>query len=240
MRKVFLRAAAAVCVLFAAPALAETAGEPASAALLMQAAQKAKDFAQYRYAYTLDFWTSDGEKEISAKLRFDPRLQEGERWTLLAPAAEDLDKKTRKALKQMQKNDSGDEPILYDGLHEMIDDAELVSDTQTEAVFLAPVDEEDAPRDALEVYITLDKTAGYVSAIELKSKQPFKPAAVAKVNALNQIQRFSAPEEGGPALIATSETQVEGEAMFKSFASTTRQVFSEIERIEMPAEENDG
>ena len=61
MTKPILRAAAAACFFLAAPALAETAGEPASAALLMQAAQKAKDFAQYRYAYTLDFWTSDGD-----------------------------------------------------------------------------------------------------------------------------------------------------------------------------------
>ncbi|WP_428407371.1 hypothetical protein [Hyphococcus sp.] len=240
MRKPLLRIAAAGFVLFAAPAFAETVGEPASAALLMQAAKKAKDFAQqYRYAYTVDYWTSDGEKELSAKLRFDPRLEEGERWTLLSPSEDDLDKKARKALKQMQKNDGGDEPILYDGLHEMIDDAELVSDTETEAVFLAQVDEEDAPKDALEVYITLDKAAGYVSAIELKSKQPFKPAAVAKVNSLTQIQRFSAPQDGGPALIATSEAQVEGEAMFKSFASETRQVFSEIERVEVAAEETD-
>lgn len=231
MNQSFLGAFAGCVFLLTSTAQAETTGEPASAALLMQAAQTAKGFAQYRYAYTLDYWVSDGDKELSATLRFDPRLAEGERWTLLSPSEDDLDKKAVKALKKLQEGEMGDSPILYDGLHEVIGEADLVSETEKEAVFVAQVDDDNAPKDALEIYITLDKAGEYVSSIELKSKQPFKPAPIAKVNTLVQMQRFTAPQGDGPALIATSETQVEGEAMFKSFASETRQVFSEIEMV---------
>lgn len=236
MKPTALRIAAVCSLIFLSPAAAETAAEPSSTALLMEAAQTAKDFAKYRYAYTLDYRSTDGENEVTAKLRFDPRLEKGTQWTLLSPAEADLDKKARKALKQLQKGEMGDSPILYDGLHEIVGDAELVADSAKQAVFVAQVDDDDAPKDALEVYITLDKAGGYVSSIELKSKQPFKPAPVAKVNSLVQTQRFAAPAADGPALIATSDSQVEGEAMFKSFASETHQVFSDIERIKMPAE----
>ena len=235
MKPTVLRIAAACSLLLMSPAAAETASEPSSAALLIQAAQTAKDFAKYRYAYTLDYRSSDGENEIAAKLRFDPRLEKGAQWTLLSPAEADLDKKARKALKQLQEGDTGDRPILYDGLHEVVGEADLVSETESEAVFVAQVNDDEAPKDALEVYITLDKAGGYVSSIELKSKQPFKPAPVAKVNSLTQTQRFAAPAADGPALIATSESKLEGEAMFKSFANETFQVFSDIERIDMPA-----
>ena len=231
-----LAGAVACALFFTSPAHSEMMGETASAAILMQAAQKAKSFAaDYRYAYTVEHWTTNGKEELSVTLHFDPRREEGERWTLLSPAEEDLDKQARKTLKRLQKSEMADSPILYDQLDEIVGDAELVSETESEAVFVAQMNGEDAPKDALEAYITLDKTRGYVSTIELKSKQPFKPAAIAKINSLTQTQHFSAPQGDGPALIMTSEAHVEGEAMFKSFTNETRQVFSDIEMVDVPA-----
>lgn len=237
----FFRAAAAVCAftLLLSPASAETAPEGTSLTLLTQAAQKAEDFAQYRYAYTVEHWTRNGENETTLTLRFDPRLDGDARWQVLSPAEEALNKPQQKALKQLRKGEMEDSPILYDSLDDMIGDAELVSESKTEAVYVAQLDDDDAPKDALEVFITLNKPGAYISSIELKSKKPFKPAPVAKVKKLVQTQRFAAPEGDGPALIVTSEAHIEGEAMFKSFSTDTRQTFSEIEQVEIAVEESD-
>ncbi|MFC2951358.1 hypothetical protein ACFOOP_05430 [Marinicaulis aureus] len=234
-----LAAGACAAALFFSPANAETAPASASTALLAQAAQKARDFADYRYAYTVEHLTRTGEKEVAITLRFDPRLEGDARWQVLSPAEDALDKPQAKALKQLRKGEMEDSPILYDSLDEMIDDVELASENETEAVYVAQLDDDDAPKDALEVFITLNKPDAYISSIELKSKKPFKPAPVAKVMKLVQTQRFAAPEGNGPALIVSSEAHIEGEAMFKSFSTDTRQIFSEIEQVEVPAEESD-
>ena len=54
---------------------------------------------------------------------------------------------------------------------------------------------------------------------------------VAKVEHLIPSQTFAAPQGDEPALLASTEGVVEGEAMFKSFKQLTRQTFSDIEKV---------
>ncbi|MEO1137378.1 MAG: hypothetical protein AAFW68_12365, partial [Pseudomonadota bacterium] len=178
-------------------------------------------------------WTSDGKKETSVRVRFDPRLEEGEQWVLLSPAEDDLDKGAKKALRELQKSEMEDNPVLYEKLDEMIEVAELFSETDAQAVYVAQIDEEEFPKDALEVYITLDKPGAYVSQIEVRSKKSFKPMPIAKVTHLVQSQTFAAPEGDGPAFLASTEGTVEGEAMFRDFKQLTRQSFFDIEKVEV-------
>lgn len=223
-----------------APAGAEKALEHHAAPMLVAAAEKAAAFAGQHYAFTVDHWTTDGENEFSAKLRFDPRRESEEQWTLLEPSHEELGKAGRKALKALRNAETEGHPLLYDKLDEMIADAELAEETETEAVFVAQVNEDEFPKDALEVFITLDKPGGYVSRIDVKSKKPFKPMAIAKVEHLIQTQYFAAPHDGGPAFLARTEGVVSGEAMFRDFKSETRQVFSDIEPVEVEAADDAG
>lgn len=222
------------------PAAAEKALDHAAAPLLVAAAEKAAAHADNQYAFTVDHWMSDGEKETSVRVRFDPRREEGEQWALLAPAEDDLDKRAKKAFKQLQKTEMEDNPVLYEKLDEMIEVAELHSETDTQAVYVAQVDEEDFPKDALEVYITLNKPGGYVSQIEVRSKKAFKPMPIAKVTNLVQSQTFAAPEGDGPAFLASTEGTVEGEAMFRDFKQLTRQSFSDIEKVEVISAQGSG
>ncbi|WDI32874.1 hypothetical protein PUV54_06645 [Hyphococcus flavus] len=224
-------------LLLATPARAESALEHHTAPMLHAAAEKAAAFAENNYAFTVEHWSKEGDDEIVATVRFDPRREKGERWALLAPAYEDLNKAGRKALKALEKSKTEDHPLLYDKLNEMVEKAELVEETETHAVFVAQVDEDDFPKDALEVFITLDKAGEYVSSISVRSKKPFKPMPIAKVEHLIQTQHFAAPDEdGAPAFLARTEGIVSGEAMFRDFKSETRQVFSDIELVEIAAD----
>ena len=231
MARTLASLALAALVVCSFPALAEPALEHAAAPLLVAAAEKAKANAGNLYAFTVEHWSSNGEKETAATLRFDPRLPKGEQWTVLSPDEDHLDKGAKKALKQMRKMEMEDNPVLYEKLDEMIEVAEFREETAEEAVFVAQVDEEEFPKDALEVFITLNKPGAYVSKIEVRSKKAFKPMPVAKVEHLIQSQTFAAPQGDEPALLASTEGVVEGEAMFKSFKQLTRQTFSDIEKV---------
>lgn len=227
----FRLAPALAAVFLASPAAAEPALEHPAAPLLIAAAAKAKTNADNLYAFTVEHWSSNGEKEATVTLHYDPRLPEGEQWTVLSPDEDHLGKDAKKALKQMRKAEIEENPVLYEKLDEMIEAAEFVEETETEAVFVAQVDEEEFPKDALEVYITLNKPQAYVSKIEVRSKKSFKPLPIAKVDHLIQSQTFAAPEGDGPAFLASTEGVVEGEAMFKGFKQLTRQTFSDIELV---------
>jgi len=229
-----------VIACFLAPASAEKALDHALAPALHAAAEKAANYAQHDYAFTVDHWSREGDKEIAAKVRFDPRREKGEQWQVLEPAHDDLDKGAKKILKTLQKAEIEDHPLLYEKLDEMIEDAELVEETDAAAVLVAQVDEDDFPKDALEVYITFNKAGGYVSRIDVKSKKAFKPMAIAKVEHLVQTQFFAAPHDGGPAFLERTEGVVSGEAMFRDFKSETRQSFSDIELVEVATPDSAG
>lgn len=228
--------ASAFTLAHAGPAL-----EHNSAAALRTAAMVATVNAEYDYAFTVDHWSMEGDKETVAKLRFDPRLPEDEQWTVLAPAEEDLGKGAKKTLKalrngagEVEDGETQDHPLLYNRLDEMLEVAELHQETAEEAVFVAVVDEDDFPKDTLEVFMTLNKAGGYISRIDVKAKKPFKPLPIAKVTTLVQSQVFSAPAEpGAPAFLVRNEGLVAGKAMFRSFKQESRQTFSEIERVDM-------
>lgn len=217
---------------FSASAIAQ---EPSTALdQLRAAAETAMVQAATPYAFTVDAWSKENDEETNLKLRFDPRREEGEQWTVIGARAEDLDKKSRKALKALNKGDAGDSPLIYDGLTEFVGHAVLVEEKEDYAIFSSSINDEDTPqkvRDAIEVLIRLEKSAGYVSEISLRSKEPFKPAPIAKIKSMMQRQEYSAPVDGGPALLRFSESAAEGKAMMKSFVSETRRTFLDIEPV---------
>ncbi|WP_425410591.1 hypothetical protein [Hyphococcus sp.] len=241
MRRAVRRAVILFLFVFAAaPAQAEKALDHASAPMLRAAAEQAAVFAERHYAFTVDHQTIEGDKQFIAKLRFDPRHEDGAQWTVLEPAEDDLDKGAKKALKALRDMEHDGHPLLYDKLDEMLAQAEFARETDAEAVFVAQVEGEDFPEDALEVFITLDKAGGYVSRIDVKSKKAFKPMPIAKIEHLVQTQFFAAPHDNGPAFLTRTESLVEGSAMFKDFKSETMQVFSEIEMVEVEDGESAG
>jgi len=201
-------------------------------AVLAAAAAEAVAYGDTRFAFTLDHWSEQNGEELALRLRFDPRKARGEQWSLLNGSKDDLSKNQKKAFKQIQKTTNPDDALVYDRLGDELGNVVLVEETAEIAKFKAPVVDDELPPDALEMTVTLDKTAGYVSQIDVRALKPFKPAAVAKIKSMTQSQTYVVPDGGGFAMLQTSENEVAGKAMLKSFTSHSRQTYSDIVPID--------
>ncbi len=230
----------AICLFFfAASAQAEDA-PPQAADILTAAVAQAAANGDARYAFSVDFWSEQNGDELALRLRFDPRKASGEQWSVLDASIDDLSKDQKKAFKQFQKSETPDEALVYDTLGDELGGVVLAEETEAVAVFVGPVVSDDMPEGVLEMTITLNKTDGFVSQIDVRSKKPFKPMPVAKIKSMTQNQTYAAPNDDGVALLQMSEGAANGKAMLKSFASHTRQTYFDIERIDPPASSGAG
>lgn len=225
--------AAAFCVT-AAPVVATAAGETEAHAALKAAVAVAETNAKSRFAFTATFTDLKSEDGRSFVLRFDPRLPEGERWAALSPTAGALSKEDRKRFKNLRKSDDADDGLIYEGVAASLGEARLVSEDAAVAVFAAPIRDKETPEAvarAVEMTLILDKKDGYIRSISLKSKEPFKPAPVARVERMEQSRTYEPLQAGGPALMRSSESIAAGEAMFKKFDSHVRMEYRDFEAV---------
>ena len=233
MRHFVSAALCAVAVLaspvFVAPALAADEG---AAARLAAIASHAAEHADVRYAFTVDFQRTENDDRIAFKARYDPRVSQNNGWRLIDAAPEELDKKARKAFEELQAPEKGDEAIVYDKLGEALEKAELREETDAEAVFVAPIEDEDNPDGVMEIVIRMDKAAGHVSRIDIQSTQKFKPMAMVRVDAFRQTQFYAPSADGGPARLSKSEGEAKGKAFFNRFDTATVQTYSDIEIVD--------
>lgn len=204
---------------------------------LAAAVEKARTHGEERYAFTLDFRDLGNDDQRGFRVRFDPRRPPGARWTAVDPPADEYGKAEKAAFARMAKNDDADDALIYEGLEQSLAGARLLSADADKAVFSIPVSDPDTPaavKEALSATATLDRRKGHVAEVEIRSTKPFKPAAPVKIAAMRQLQRYEVLSPGGPALLIASESDAEGSAMFKSFASKARLLYSEIEKVEAP------
>lgn len=215
-----------------APSAADAARFEYAAAL-----QRAKAIGEARWAFTLTYTDEVANGVKSYTLRFDPRQPAGGRWLAVDPAAEKLSKDERKAFKRMSRNDDADDALVYDRLAETAAQAGLVSVDDDDAVFSIPITDPNLPekaRAALSATVRLDRKAGYVSSVEVLSKAPFKPAAIARVDSMRQSQVYAPAGPNGEILLISSQSQSAGEAMMKSFNSNVRMAYSDFEKVDAP------
>lgn len=234
MRIVAFAAASAFC--FISPALAEDI-EKAARAELRVAAEKAATLTDARFAFTatLEEINKEGARPLS--FRFDPRRPEGARWSAVSPAANQLTKDEKKTLAGFQKRNDADESIVYDDLVESLDDAAFLSGDASVATFSLPIDDEDMPkeaRSALDATLRFNRAQGFVEEVRVVSKRPFKPAAVAKVERMEQVQRYAPQGAAGPVTLVETRSFAKGKAMMKSFDQNIVVAYSAIEAVEAP------
>lgn len=231
-----MRVLAALAALFMGGAGAAN-DEAALLADFRRAVATAEQHAAARYAFTLDFEDLSEKKPRVFRVRFDPRKPAGARWTPVDPSADQYGKAEKAAFDRMTSNDEADEALVYETLAETLDETRLLSADAASAVFSIPVNSEETPaavREALAATATLDRKGSFISSIEIRSTRPFKPAAVARIKSMRQVQRYAAPVDGGPALLVATESDAEGSAMFKAFASKARIAYSEFEKVDAP------
>ncbi len=200
---------------------------------LLAAATLAEAHADARFAFSVEYRGKSKDKETLLQVRYDPRLPEGERWRLLDGSFDDLEKSAQDRIKKLESEERPDDAVVYDRIGDLIDTIELVDETDAAFIFRGPLVDDDLPDAPFEATLTLDKTEGHIERIELRALDSFKPAPVAKIKSFYQVQSFSAPTGGGPALIAESQNRVQGKAMFRSFAADVTQRFFDIERVDL-------
>ena len=211
--------------------------DDAALAELRAAIEKAEAHGADRYAFTLDFRDLGDKQQRTFRARFDPRLPAGARWTPIDPPAEQYGKAEKAAFARMAKNDEADDALVYDGLADALPGARLLSADAERAVFEIPVSDPGTPdevKKALAATAVLDRRTGHISSVEIRSVKPFKPAPVAKLTSMRQLQRYEPLAAGGPALMVASESDAEGSAMFRSFSSKARMTYSQIEKVDAP------
>ncbi|MEQ1929026.1 MAG: hypothetical protein ABL957_00645 [Parvularculaceae bacterium] len=221
--------AIAAAFLFSAAAQANEART-----LLDQAVAVAETHKATRYAFTLVYTDLKAPAAKSYTLRFDPRLPEGKRWSLLKPAEEALTKEERKRLKTLLKANDADDRLIYERLAPSAKEARLVAEDADTATFVGAVRDKDTPDSlarAVDMTMVLDKAGGYLRTISVKSKAAFKPAPVAKVERMTQIQSYEPIAPGGPALLRKAESSAAGEAMFKKFDQHVTMEYRDFERV---------
>lgn len=204
------------------------------------AVAKAEAHAGDRYAFTLDFRDLSDAEGRTFRVRFDPRKPPAARWSAIDPPAEQYGKEEKSAFERMTKNVEADDALVYDGLAESLAGARVIAADAARATLSIPISDPETPKEAKEALTAtavLDRRSGHVEEIEVRSLKPFKPAAVAKIKSMRQLQRYAVLTPGGPALLVASESDAEGSAMFKSFSSKARLTYSDIEKVDAPPRE---
>jgi hypothetical protein len=211
--------------------------ETAALAEFRAAVAIAEKHADDRYAFTLDFRDLSDKGERVFRVRFDPRKLSGARWSAVDPPADQYGKEEKAAFDRMTRNDEADDSLVYEGLAETLGETRLLSADANRAIFSIPLSDPETPasvKEALAATATLDRKGGFISSVEIRSTKPFKPAAVAKIKSMRQLQRYGAPAAGGPALLVATEADAEGSAMFRDFSSKARLTYSDIEKVDAP------
>ncbi|MCA8899728.1 MAG: hypothetical protein KDA53_00600 [Hyphomonas sp.] len=214
-----LPAAALLALAAALPAVADT---PLQKALAASADGPA-------YMFDLSY---DGE-ELTAKMRVDPSRPEGERMTLLSPAAADLTDEGRKQFESMREKSKGD-IWCADFADTVPTDAKLVSETGTTATYeFTPVPGKETDKDLRKIIkymkgaVTVSKETPGIVGFELTSKKAFKPMPIAKVESFRMnVACGFAPD--GRTHVTDLTVDISGSALMKKFTQSERQTISNL------------
>lgn len=199
---------------------------------LLDAIERAKALADQRWAFTAAFEDIAEAPGRVVRARFDPRKPAGERWSLVSE--QELSKKERQAFERLTRNDEADDALVYDRLGESVDGAAINATPET-ATFRLKIDDpkmSDEMRGALSAIATFDRRTEHVSDITVSSRMPFKPAPVAKVEKMRQVQRYAPVGPDGAVLMTEVESIATGSAMLKKFNARTRIVYSDFEKVD--------
>lgn len=205
--------------LAALPALADTPLETALAA--------PEDGPSYAFDLSID----DGD--LKADTHIDPSRPEGERLTLVAPDAAELDETASERLQSLKQNMTGDNIWCSRFSRNIPENAKLISESGEAAVYsFRPVGtEEDG--DMAKAYkhlsgrVTVSKNRPAILSYEMFSEKPFKPVLVAKVDSFSmKVNCDYAPD--GRTYVKDMSLDLSGSAMMQHFAQSERREITNL------------
>ena len=170
--------------------------------------------------------------DLKAEAQVDPSLPEGERLTLISPAADTLEGDAAERYEQLRENTSGDK-IWCSSFNENIPaDAKMISESGEAAVYsFTPLPGED--KESAKLYkhltgrVTVSKQAPGILAFEMFAEKPFKPAMVAKIDSFRmKVNCAAAPD--GRTYVRDMTMDVSGNAMMQPFNQSERREITNL------------
>jgi len=212
----------------------------ADSELVEQALQNMESERSLEWAFTETTLTED--KTIVK--RFDPQRPSGERWKLLTvngrePTADEMKRIERRNRRdEEQQSERADDDSEESAVSAMIEPGSLslIEENDSHAIYkFTPGAESEREKKMLahvDGHLEVDKAGPTVSSIKLESREPFSPAFGVKINEFMTHMTFAPLEEGGPALLQTVATRVEGRAfMVKKLDEDVKVAYSDWVRV---------
>lgn len=190
-----------------------------------------------RWAFTVDF---QGSEAIAFQAAFDPRLPEGERWSIVDVDLNDAPAGVKRAYEAMSDDPDADLDLVLDAETAMIEGDIARLDETGEAVVFGYLpsarhigDDEEAAEMAerLRAEATVERAGPRIASVRMYATESFKPVPVARIDEMEITYAFTTPEAGGPTFVAGSVTRVAGRAMFRGFAQTVTVTYRDFEKV---------
>lgn len=170
------------------------------------------------------FTESTLEDELVFTGRYDPRLPEGERWTLLSvdgrePTDEELEDYLDGKEDEYQWDDDNDES---DHQTNMVDfeTLELIEETDDHWIFSFVPDGDDLDGEEEQKFMEqvtatmkIVRDGHYLEYIDLRNEKTIKPAFSVRINDFRVRLTFGPAAEGGPIVQMSEEVRIKGRAL---------------------------
>ena len=146
--------------------------------------------------------------------RYDPRLDEDDRWQLISvDGREPTDKEARKYLHDKDEHDTASDSRTTRIVG--ADSLELLEDADDYWLFtFVPDDEEEAFIDSVDAKVKIMKDGRYVHSIDIRNHSDIKPGFGTKLTSLLMRLEFGHAAEDGPIVPKSITTHVTGRALF--------------------------
>ncbi len=180
------------------------------------ALQKVEQSTELKASFSMRLWISNNSPLV---YRFNT---ETENWTLLDGELGELSKKELKDIDKLKEDLSKPGALDYGDLRKEFQVKGLIEEKASHHLYEIELLEDgedmpDAMREALLVTLRVEKEPTIISHFQMQSKEPFKPAPIAKVQNLNISQQFFIPKGFDRPVLKKFHNKVSGSAMMRNF-----------------------
>jgi len=164
--------------------------------------------------------------------RFDPRLGEGERWSLISLNRREPTEKEAREYANDKEEDGGSSDSQTTGIVRS-DSLELLEETDDYWLFtFVPDDDETTFTENVDAKVKIIKAGHYVESIDIRNHSDIKPGFGTKISRFVMQLDFGPAADGGPIVPLSINVHVTGRALlFIGFDETEETRYSDFEHV---------
>lgn len=182
------------------------------------------------------FTESSLNEELLFVARFDPGLEEDERWSLISVDGREPTDRQQREFRDDKEEHRGDSDDGFDQLAASVepDTLELIEETDAHWLFsFVPDMDQDELVDSVDATIKIIKDGRYVELLEIRNKEVIKPGWGTKITQFLTRLTFGPAVDDGPIVPQTINVRVTGRALlFIGFDETEAIRYSDFERVQ--------